>query len=63
MRLPAAKIQFRQIAVKMFFLAALIDTLHAAFEDAINRIRVHIAANIFVTIVVHRLMARKLAAN
>ena len=57
------EIKFRKIAVKMFFLAVLIDALHPAFEDrecALNRIGVNIAANIFASGMLHGFMRGKM---
>jgi hypothetical protein len=46
--------------MQMLFAAMLIDALHAALEDAeisLNRVRMNVAANIFVCLVTHALMA------
>jgi hypothetical protein len=45
------EIEFAQVSVQMLFGAMLIDALHAALEDGIetfNRVRVDLAANVFV---------------
>ena len=61
-----AEIKFRQITVQVLFLAVLISAFHAAFEDrvvALDRVRVNVAAHVFVFAVIDGVVARKFAAD
>src|SRR5262245_37877210 len=55
-----AKIILCQVAVQMLFAAVLVDAFHAALEDrvvALDRVRVDVAANIFLFFVMHPAIA------
>ncbi len=54
-----AEVKFREITMQVLFLAVLIDTLHAAFENrecAFDGICVHVATGLFLDRVLHGFM-------
>ena len=60
-----AELELRQIAVQMLLAAMLLHAAHPAFEDAesaFNGVRGDVAAHVFLVIVMHRAMLRKLTA-
>src|SRR6202051_995213 len=61
-----SEIELRQIAVQMLLLAMLVDAFHAALEDrivALNGVGRNIVADVFLGLVVHGVVAEKLAAQ
>ena len=58
-----SEIKLSQITVKMLFAAMLINALYPALKDAekaFNRVRVNLAAHIFISAVADKFVARKI---